>query len=254
LNKKVPWAALNLNPRFGNNFIDANVLDPGRADYDEAIDRILALVDAGKFTLLLPYSVKREIEHPHTPIDVKKRAARLNFSIRVELTAPELATHARIRELIRGNAQSDRHVSDSFHLVEAAKYGGRHFITNDGRLLKKAPDIWGALQIRVISPVEFVAEYFPSTPPATTGPAAKADRALVTQEALNKYITQEIRKIEDLEDARLTVQYLLQEPDEDGCNWSGGILNPGSKGSARYGAPHATLVIERARALYNVKQ
>ncbi|HEY4341606.1 MAG TPA: hypothetical protein VGM97_16795, partial [Steroidobacteraceae bacterium] len=140
--------------------------------------------------------------------------------------------------------QSGRHAGDSFHLVEAAKYAGRHFITNDGRLLKKAPDIWSALQIRVISPVEFVAEYFSSAPPATAGSAAKGDRAVVTPEAINKYLTQEIRKFEDLEDARLTLQYLLQEPDQEGCNWSGGVLNPGSKGSARYGAPHAKLVIE----------
>lgn len=152
---------VNIDARVGNNFIDANVLDrKGKAE-DQPVDTILKLADDGEFTLLLPYSVKKELEHPNTPHDVKRRAVRLIFSMRVQLTPQEKATHQRIRELIQGNAQSDQHAADAFHIVESAKNGGRHFITNDRRLLKKAPEIWQALLIRVVTPREFVDDYFP---------------------------------------------------------------------------------------------
>ncbi len=80
------------------------------------------------------------------------------------------------------------------------------------------------------------------------------NRQIVTREELNRYLTNEIRKIEDLEDARLEFQYVLQEPDEDGCNWSDAVLNPGSKGSPEYGAPYARVILQKARALFNVKE
>ncbi len=156
-----PWDGLNIEPRFGNNFIDANVLDRGTTQHDAAVERILGLVNAGEFTLLLPHSVKSEIEHPNTPMEVKRRAAGLIYSMPVELTAPELATHKRIRTLIQGNAKSGKHDSDAFHLVEAHKYGGRHFITNDTRLLSMASQIWTELQLRVLTPQEFIDEYYP---------------------------------------------------------------------------------------------
>jgi hypothetical protein len=120
----VRFSDLNLDPRFGNNFIDANVLDRGSADYDVAVDRLLTLAEQGKMTLLLPYSVKAEIEHPRTPAEVKSRAAGLQYSIRVQLTAPERATHERIRVLIRGNAQSEQHANDAFVWLRLRSTGG----------------------------------------------------------------------------------------------------------------------------------
>lgn len=151
---------VNIDPRYGNNFIDANVLDRKGSAEDEAVDKILELAEKGEFALLLAYSVKAEIEHPNTPQNVKRRAAGLIYSMRVQLTAQEKATHERIRRLIQGAAQSGQHAADAFHLVESAKNGGRHFITYDRRLLKKAPEIWDALLIRVVTPAEFIADYF----------------------------------------------------------------------------------------------
>jgi len=110
----------------------------------------------------LPYSVKAEIQHPQTPAEVKQKAALLLFSMPVQLTGPELATHEKIRVLIQGNAKPGQHDKDAFHLVESAKYG-RHFITNDGRLLKKAAEIWEQLQLKVIKPSDFLAAYLSHT-------------------------------------------------------------------------------------------
>jgi hypothetical protein len=152
---------VEIDPRFCNNFIDANVLDRKGTPDDQAVDSILKLANDGEITLLLPYSVKDELEHANTPVDVKRRAAGLIYSMRVQLTPQEKATHRRIRELVQGNAQSDQHAADAFHIVESQKNGGRHFITNDRRLLKKAPEIWQALPIRALTPREFLHDYFP---------------------------------------------------------------------------------------------
>jgi hypothetical protein len=94
------------NPRYGNNFIDANVLDRTGGPEDVAVDTILRLHEEGAFTLLLPYSVKAEIEHPNTPTDVKRKALQLNYSIPVQLIAQELETHDRIRTLMPGPANT----------------------------------------------------------------------------------------------------------------------------------------------------
>jgi hypothetical protein len=68
--------------------------------------------------------------------------------------------------LVQGNAKAGQHAADAFHIVESAKNGGRHFITNDQRLLKKAHQIWDALLIRVVSPTDFVADYLPDVEPS----------------------------------------------------------------------------------------
>lgn len=145
-----------MNPKLCNNFIDANVLDYSGSPEDKAVDMILQFADEGAFTLLLPYSVKAEIEHPNTPDNVKRKASQLIYSVPVQLTPTELATHQKIRALIQGNAKPGKHDNDAFHIVESAKNGGWYFITNDVRLLKKTTEILKVLGIKVLKPSEFV--------------------------------------------------------------------------------------------------
>ena len=153
---------LRLDPRYGNSFLDCNALDRTDPIEDTAMDEILRLHDEpDTFTLLLPYSVKAEIEHPSTPPDKKRLAENFVFSMEVQLTESELALHERVRAVIQGNAKPGRHHKDAFHLVESAKYG-RHFITKDARLLKKASEIWQLLHLRVLRPSEFLAAYYAS--------------------------------------------------------------------------------------------
>ena len=105
----------------------------------------------------------------------------------------------------------------------------------------------------MISPTDFIAEYYPNVPadpmPAV---AAAVTRRVITPDELNRFLTDEIRKVEDLEDARLTFQHELREPDESGCNWDGAVLNPGSRGSPEYGVPHANAIVQKARRRFNV--
>jgi predicted nucleic acid-binding protein len=151
----------NLDPRIGNNFIDANVLDRNGTPEAAAVDTILELYWRADhdFRLILAYSVKAEIGHTRTPAEVKLRAASMIFSTRVGLTDDEEETQKKVRALIQGNSKPGQHARDAFHLVESAKYGGRHFITNDGRLLKKANQIWGMLQLKVLKPSEWLTAY-----------------------------------------------------------------------------------------------
>jgi hypothetical protein len=150
----------HLDPRIANNFIDANVLDHTGGPEAAAVDAILGLhrQEDHDFRLLLTYSVKAEIEHPHTPVHVKREARGLIFSEPVDLTDHELERYDKIHAMIQGNAKSGQHDKDAFHLFESAKYG-RHFITNDQRLLRKANEIWGILQLRVLRPSEWLAAY-----------------------------------------------------------------------------------------------
>jgi predicted nucleic acid-binding protein len=153
----------DLDPRFGNNFIDTNALDSTGGPGAAAMDEILRLCEESAdeehpLALMLPYSVQEEMEHPHTPAEVKRKAENFVFSVKVELIGPELARHNKVRDLIRGKARPGQHDRDAFHLVESAKYG-RHFITNDRRLLKKSEEIWEILQLKVLKPSEFLAAY-----------------------------------------------------------------------------------------------
>ena len=148
--------ARRIDPRYFNNLIDANVLDRTGGPDDAAVDRILELADAGEILVLLPHSVKSEIEHPNTPLEIRHRAAHLIFTEPVNLTPGELAEHARVRAILQGNAQPGAHDRDAYHIVESAKYGG-YFITNDKRILSKAAD--ASPQLAVVTPIEFLEAY-----------------------------------------------------------------------------------------------
>ena len=144
-----------IDPRFVDNLIDAHVLDRKGNAEDVIVDTILELADNGTIILLLPYSVRDEINHPNTPAAVKHRALGLLFSAPVQLTGGESELYGRVLSLVQGNARSGKHDRDAFHLVESAKYGG-YFLTNEKRLLKRGAEIRDLLGIEVVTPTEFL--------------------------------------------------------------------------------------------------
>jgi hypothetical protein len=150
---------MRTNPRYCNNFVDSNALDQAGGPEDAAMAEVLALAASGEFTLLLPYSVQAEIERTNTPAAVQQRAARLNYSLPVQLTAQEREVYVTLRALLQGKAQPGKQDKDAFHLVESQKNGGRYFITNDRRLLNKGAAIWRALTIETIKPSDFLVAY-----------------------------------------------------------------------------------------------
>jgi len=156
---RTPFGRKTLDPRYGNNLIDAHFLDALEGEEAEALERIMRFYAEERFTLLIPHSVRAEIEHENTPDHVKARARQFIFTEPVQLTAPERERVEQARALMRGNAKAGKHDSDASHIVEAAKHGGRYFITNDGRILKKKNEISALLGIKIVAPTEFLAAY-----------------------------------------------------------------------------------------------
>lgn len=150
--------AKRMDPRFFNNLIDANVLDVNDDNPAEVVDEVLQLAFDGKVILMIPHSVKAEIEHPRTPTEVKSRALGLIYTDPVQLTANEIALHERVREIVQGDAKPGQHDRDAFHMVESAKYGG-NFITNDRRLLARKAVLDQLLGIAILRPSEFLKIY-----------------------------------------------------------------------------------------------
>ncbi len=74
-----------VDPRYYNNVIDASILDRLEDGHDEAVGAMLALYRGNMVLFQLPYSVKAEIDHPHTPIEVKDRAREFVFTEPVTL-------------------------------------------------------------------------------------------------------------------------------------------------------------------------
>ena len=59
-------------------------------------------------------------------------------------------------EAVSGNAEPKNIEGDLFHVFEAHKNGGGHFVTRDKRLLKRSGMIGELLQIEVLTPDDFV--------------------------------------------------------------------------------------------------
>jgi hypothetical protein len=134
--------ATRVDPRIQNNFLDANFWDDsGNPIDDSATTEILDLERQEEIGLILPFSVKAELEHPNTPTDVKLAASRMSYTERTELTPNEQVIRAKLLTLIHGNARSGKHDRDVIHLFESHKYGGGYFITKDTRILKKNTEI-----------------------------------------------------------------------------------------------------------------
>ncbi len=148
-----------IDPRYFNTLIDAHVLDRTGGPQDADVGEILRLGAEGDVSLVLPYSVKHEIEHPNTPAYVKQRATGLSYTIQVDLTPGERELYQRVLQIIQGDAKPGKHARDARHLVESDKYGGGYFLTNDGRLLKKAAGIGKLLNMEIVTPAGFLEKY-----------------------------------------------------------------------------------------------
>ena len=145
-----------MSPYFSNSFVDANFFDKTDPVEDKAVDDILVLASNDEINLLIPYSVKYEIEHPNTPTDVKLKLSELIYSIKVQLNSNEIRTHKQVQEILQGNCLEGKHKKDAFHVVESEKCGGKYFITKDQRLLDKAVEIFRILPIKILKPSEYL--------------------------------------------------------------------------------------------------
>jgi hypothetical protein len=126
-----------LDPRICNVAIDANSLDRPDAARATEVDRLLALRNAERITLIVPKGVRLEFQDAATPDPVKEAGSSQLFTISVGLNSEELRLRCDIERELQGNAKPGKHKADADHLFEAAKYGG-YFITHDDRILRRA--------------------------------------------------------------------------------------------------------------------
>lgn len=151
-----PLMARFIDPLYHNNFIDSNILDEVVDGHEAAVQEIMRIADAGKITVLLPYSVCNEIKKPNTPAHVRLAVNRFIFSIEVNLTANQRQNYRDLVESVRGDAEERNIAPDLFHVWEAANNGGGYFISRDKRLLARSGAIAELLQIEVVTPAEFL--------------------------------------------------------------------------------------------------
>jgi hypothetical protein len=78
-----------INPLVVNNFIDANIMNAVADGEDEAVNAIVDMNRADEIILLLPWSVRSELNDANTPAHVRRAATEFLFSKRVSLTEPE---------------------------------------------------------------------------------------------------------------------------------------------------------------------
>lgn len=79
-------------------------------------------------------------------------------------------------------------------------------------------------------------------------------RELLTLAKLSDWLTAELQRAEGAAGSSIAVQYMLQEPDQDGCNWSDSvILKVGMSASKETLAPYVVQLIQDARKRFNVK-
>ena len=144
-----------IDPLITNNVIDGCSFNPAPASELAAANEILALSDAGQFQLVVPVAALAEISNPATPAQVRRIAAKQQFSMPVGLTQNEQRLFGEIHRILTGNGNPDNMRRDAQNVFEAQKYGG-HFITNDKRVLARAKEIEQLCGLCIVKPTEFL--------------------------------------------------------------------------------------------------
>ena len=153
--KRVPFGRTYLDPRLASNFLDSCAFDPKYTPEHEAAQEIRALGKEGTIRLLLTHSNQKEVDHPNTPIDVKREATGMIFTIKTALTSGEQSHKARIHAVLTGNGKPEKYVADASHVFEAGKYGG-YFITTDQRILTKREALRPLSAATILTPSEWI--------------------------------------------------------------------------------------------------
>lgn len=153
--ERVPFGRGLLDPRRANNFLDSCAFDPKYAPEHEAAQEIRALWNDGQINLVLAHSNQKEIDHPNTPVDVKREAVGMIYTIKTALIPEEEARKARILIILTGNGSPEKYAADAAHVFEAGKYGG-YFITTDERILGKRDELRRVSPATIFKPSEWL--------------------------------------------------------------------------------------------------
>lgn len=143
------------NPRIKNNFLDSCAFDPKYAPENEASLEIFQLYESGEIVLIVAHSSQKEIDHPNTPVWVKREAQAMNYTIETSLTDGERQQKSIILNLLTGNGITKNMEKDAENVFEASKYCG-YFITTDKRILKKKQELERTCSATIVKPTELL--------------------------------------------------------------------------------------------------
>ncbi len=143
-----------IDPRRCNIAIDANALDRNGTAADLLVERFLAL----DLKVVVGGGVRVEVQHPHTPGEVKAAVLPQIFNLQPGLISEQQNQRARVRSVLQGNAQPGAHAADASHLSEAAETGCGYFITHDRRILRKRDELRRVLPptLTIVTLAEFL--------------------------------------------------------------------------------------------------
>lgn len=145
-----------MNQRFclSDVFVDACVLHCNTPE-SECFREILDWHKQGLIRLYIPWSVEEEMDHPHTPLLVKKLGSSIPFYTReMSLNTQEMKVLKRIKEILTGNGYPAKVERDAWHIFEAQKFFAP-FITLDKGILKKAIELKTVCRAHIFNPCEY---------------------------------------------------------------------------------------------------
>jgi hypothetical protein len=145
------------NPRICNIGHDANALDRDGSPRDALVDRFRALATAGTLIAVVAGGVRDEIQHPHTPADVKDAVLPRIFNRRPGLNASKRKDRRRVANVLQGSARPGKNAADASHLSEAGETGCAYFIAHDRRILRKRAELRRVLppSLTIVTLTEF---------------------------------------------------------------------------------------------------
>jgi hypothetical protein len=79
-------------------------------------------------------------------------------------------------------------------------------------------------------------------------------RKLRTRQQIGDWITQELRKHAECADARVSVQYELDEPEADGCNWADNVIVNSGVNDRDDVLERLRPILREARRTFNVSE
>jgi predicted nucleic acid-binding protein len=159
LSQRVPFAnrPRPLPPRRCNVACDSNALDRGNNARNELVERFETMSTANELIVVVAGGVRREVQHPNTPDEIKAAVLPQIFNLRPVPIAEQQVARRHVATILQGNAQPDTHAADASHLSEAAETGCSYFITHDNRMLRKRDELRAALPptLQIVTLEEF---------------------------------------------------------------------------------------------------
>ncbi len=140
------------NPRYAAIRVDAHFFDDSiDAKERAAADVLISLAEENVLSIAVPYSVRKELDHPNTPLNTRQCASRLPFTYDTGLGRADRLALA--KQIMRGNALSGRHDADASHVYDAVVWQAGYFVTCDTRVHKKAAELAAAFEdVWIVSP------------------------------------------------------------------------------------------------------